>query len=189
MIMIDGVTERATALVRVVSRATPVPLGVRCGVFLTGLTSIVLAFPGWVLFSGPGPLLLLAPLLPTLLPKGRLPALTALLAIAGWLVGTTVPDARIGLGRLLGLAGSLYLLHSLAALAAVLPYDAVVPLDVVAQWLARALAVVLASAVLAVVVLSAVGRTGDGVVLAATVLGLGLAVAVAALLAWLWRRR
>jgi hypothetical protein len=186
--VLTDLTERARGVGRSALRATPVPLGVRCGVFLAGLVAVVLAYPAIVLFSRWGMLLLLVPLLPAAMPRGRAPTLLALLAVAGWLAATSAGAAPVALWRLLALAGSLYLLHSLAALAAVLPYDAVVPLEVAARWLGRALGVVLAAAVLAVAALGAVSRTGDRAVLAASLLGLGLAVAVAVLPVWLWRR-
>jgi hypothetical protein len=186
--MIVDVNERLRAVAVAAGRATPIPLGVRCAVFLAGLVGIVLAYPDWLLFSRIGALLLLAPLLPALLPRGRFPAVVALLVVAGWLVATAGGGAPVRLSRLLALAGALYALHSLAALAAVLPYDAVVPIEVISRWLGRSMAVVLASAVLAVAALLAAGGTGDRAVLAASLFGLALAVAVAALLAWLWRR-
>jgi hypothetical protein len=176
-------------VITVVTRATPVPLGVRCGVFMAGLVAIVVAYPGWVLFARPGVLLLLLPLLPAVRPRGPLPTLVALAAVVGWLVSTTVGDERVALSSLLVLTAALYLLHSLAALAAALPYDAVVAPEVVAGWLLRALAVLLASAVLAVLALAAAGRTGDRKALVAALLGLGVAAALPGLLAWLLRRR
>jgi hypothetical protein len=184
-----GLTERARGAVRVVARATPVPIGVRCGVFLAGLVAVVTAYPAEVLMVRPGVLLLFTPLLPALRPRGRLPTVMALIAVVGWLVSTTVGEEPVRLGRLLLLSAALYLIHSLSALAAVLPYDALVRPNVVARWLGRALAVLLASAVLAVVALAAAGRTGDRAVLAAALAGLGVAVALPALIAWLWRRR
>jgi hypothetical protein len=187
--MITDFAERARGVATVAARATPVPLGVRCGVFLAGLVAVVVAYPATILFTRYGMLLLLAPLLPAVLPRGRTPTVVAVLAVLGWLYATTVGDSRIELWRLLALAGSLYLLHSLAALAAVLPYDAVVPVEVVARWVGRALGVVLGSAVLGILALVAAGSSGDRAVLAASLLGLAVAMAVAALLAWLWRRR
>jgi hypothetical protein len=177
------------AVVRVAMRATPVPLGVRCGVFLAGLLAIAVAYPGWVMFSRPGFLLLLLPALPAVRPRGRFPTVVALAAVVGWLVATTAGAERVDLLSLLVLAGALYLLHSLAALAAVLPYDALVGPEVVARWVGRALAVVLGSAVLAILALAAAGRTGQGADLAAALFGLGVAAALPGLLAWLWRRR
>jgi hypothetical protein len=185
----DGLADRANSVVQVVGRATPVPLGVRCGVFLAGLLAITVAYPGWVLFNRPGVLLLLLPVLPAVRPRGRFPTLVALVAVVGWLVATTAGAERVDLLGLLVLAAALYLLHSLAALAAVLPYDALVQPQVVARWVGRALAVVLGSAVLAIIVLAAAGRTGQGAGLAAALLGLGVAAALPGLLAWLWRRR
>ena len=184
-----GLTDRASAVLLFLRRATPVPLGVRCGVLLAGLVAIVLAYPAWVLFARPGALLLLAPLLPALRPRGRLPTLVVLVAVVGWLVDTTVGGEAPALWRLLALGAALYLLHSLSALAAVLPYDAVVAPEVAALWLARALAVLLGSAVLSIVALYAAGRAGDGPALAAALVGLAVAAVVPGLLAWLWRRR
>lgn len=183
---LDG---RLRAVTRAALRATPVPLGVRCSIFLAGLVAVVVAYPGWLLFARPGVLLLLVPVLPAVWPRGRFPTVTVLTAIVGWLVATTAGGEPARLWRLLTLAAALYLVHTLAALAAVLPYDALVPLEVVGRWLVRALAVLLAAAVLAVLALGAAGRTGDGTALVAALVGLGLAVALPGLLAWLWRRR
>jgi hypothetical protein len=187
--VIADLTERARSAADAAQRATPVPLGVRCGVFLAGLVAIVLAYPPEILFSRFGSLLLVVPLLPAAFPRGRTPTLVVVLAILGWLYATTVADTSIALWRLLTLAWAMYLLHNLAALAAALPYDAVVPLEVVARWVGRTLGVLLGAAVLGILALSAAGSTGDQPVLAASLLGFAVAVAVAALLAWLWRRR
>jgi hypothetical protein len=90
--------------------------------------------------------------------------------------------------RLVTVAGLLYLAHSLAALAAGLPYDAVVAPEVLAGWLVRALLVVAASAMLALVVLVFGEVVRGGGYLAASLVGLVAATALAAVLAWLLRR-
>jgi hypothetical protein len=184
-----GLSDRASSTIKVMRRATPVPLGVRCGVFLAGLVAVVLAYPVWVLLARPGFLLLVLPVLPALRPRGRLPSVVVLAAVVGWLVTTTVGGEAPALWRLLVLSAALYLVHTLSALAAVLPYDAVVAPDVVARWVGRALAVLLGSAVLTVIALSAAGRTGDRTALAAALVGLAVAAGLPGLLAWLWRRR
>lgn len=182
--LMDRVRDAGNAL----SRVSPVPIAARFGVFLAGVVSIVAAYPGWLLLTRLGLLLLLTPLVPALLPRGRSATAVALLAVTGWLASTAATGGPVPLGRLLILAAGLYLLHSLAALAAVLPYDVVAPPGLVTRWLGRALSVVLGSSVLAVVTLMAAGRTGDRSLLAAALLGLCVAVAVCALLTWLWRR-
>jgi hypothetical protein len=86
------------------------------------------------------------------------------------------------------MATVLYLDHTLTALAAVLPYDAVVNLDVVGGWLARALAVVLVSAVLTVIALALSAELAGGAFLIATLVGLAGAVGATMLIARLLRR-
>jgi hypothetical protein len=88
----------------------------------------------------------------------------------------------------LALATLLYLGHTLTALAAVLPSDAVVNLDVVGTWLARALAVVLISAVLTVVALGLTAELAGGAFLLATLVGLAGAVGATMLISRLLRR-
>jgi hypothetical protein len=186
--VIADVADRLRGMTRVALRATPVPLGVRCAVFLTGLVAVVLAFPAEALFARGGWLLLAAPLVPAALPRGRMTTALAGLVIIGWLAATTVGGRPVELWRLLALSGALYLLHTLAALAAVLPYDAIVPVVVVVRWAGRALAVLLGSAVLAVAVLTVVEGTGSRPMLTAALLGLAVAVGVAGLMVYLWRR-
>lgn len=186
--MITSLAGRVREIGEAAGRVTPVPLIARGAVFLAGLVAIAVAYPGWVLVSRLGFLLLVAPLFPALLPRGRSTTVVVLLAVAGWLVSTAVDGGPVPLGRLLLLAGTLYLLHSLAALAAVLPYDVLATPEVITRWLGKALTVVVASAVLAVATLVMIGRTGDRTMLGAALLGLGIAVTVTAVLASLLRR-
>lgn len=186
--MNSGLVGRVRSIQTVISRATPTPLLVRCGVFLSALVALAVALP-WALTTG---WMLLVPLvvalLPAIAPRRGGVTLAVLVAVAGWLFTTTGYGERIVLWRLLTLAAALYLTHSLGALAALLPYDAVVGADVVARWALRALVVVLASAVLAVLLLAAAGWSGEGTFLIAALGGLAVAVAVAAILNWLLRR-
>jgi hypothetical protein len=129
------------------------------------------------------------PVVPAVAPRGRWPSLIALLTVLGWLLSTMGYGEPVRFWRLVTVAGLLYLAHSLAALAAGLPYDAVVAPEVLAGWLVRALLVVAASAMLALIVLVVgdVVRGGDH--LAASLVGLAAAITLAALLSWLLRRR
>ncbi len=186
--MIAALTDRVRRVRTVATRATLTPLLLRCGVFLCALAAFTVAYPAPVLASRVTGVLLLVAALPALWPRGWGATLVAVGAVGGWILDTTWYEQPVALWRLLALAGLLYLVHTLAALAAVLPYDAVVATEVVAHWLARAFAVVLGSAVLAVTVLALTGAAGGGAFLAASLLGLVVAVGVAGLLAWLPRR-
>ncbi|HEX5595856.1 MAG TPA: hypothetical protein VFX61_07545 [Micromonosporaceae bacterium] len=184
----SGLVERLRGIGTALSRFTALPLLVRGGVLLAALSAFLLAYPVEVLTSRAGGLLMFAATLPALRPRGAAPTLAVLLAVAGWLLSVGGYGRPVSLWRLLGLAGVLYLLHSLAALAAALPYDAVVAPEVVAGWVLRALGVVLASAVAAILLLNLAG-TGNDAQLMAALGGLAVAVGVAALLARLGRSR
>lgn len=187
--MISSMVERVRSIHRTVTRVTLGPLLVRCGVFLSALLALVLAYPVEVLTGrAAGPLLLVA-VLPALAPRRAWPTLAMLVAVAGWVLATSGYGEPIALWRLIGLAGCLYLTHSLAALAALLPSDVVVTGELIARWVLRALGVVLAAAVAAVLLLAVAGRVGDRALLGAALGGLAVAVLAAALLVWLARRR
>lgn len=188
--MIDAITHRVERVQTLLTRATLAPLLVRFGIFLSTLVGFAVAYPVEI-FVGRGlGVLVIVAALPALAPRGAAPAVTAVLTVGGWLLSTAGPYGEpIALWRLLAVTAFLYLTHSLAALAAVLPYNAVVAPEVLARWVLRAFGVVLASAVLAVLLLAGVGRVGERPFLAAALLGLAVAVGAAALLAWLFRRR
>jgi hypothetical protein len=187
--VIDALTTRVRNARTVVERATLVPLLVRLAVFGCLVAAVAAAFPADVLLTRFGlPLLLLA-VLPAVAPRGALPTMAIAAVVIGWVVVTSESGERIALWRLIALAGFLYLTHSLSALAAVLPYDGIVAPEVLARWVARAAVVVLAGAVLGVLLVSVAGIGGGETMLVAAVLGLAVAVAAAALLGWLVRRR
>ena len=185
----SGIVERLRVLRARLSRAGPLPVLVRCAIALLALVSFALAYPVGF-FAGRGlVLLLITAVLPAIAPRGSLPTLTVLVAVGGWLLSTTWYGEPVVLWRLLGLAGGLYLMHSLCALAAALPHDAVIAPEALAAWILRAVGVVLASALLAVVLLGLPALAGgDRLYPVAAFGGLALAVGATALLAWLVRR-
>jgi hypothetical protein len=168
-------------------RATPGPLLVRAGVFVTALGALLTAYPADLLASRVLLGLVLLAAVPMIAPRGRGATVVAIFAIAGWLVATMGYQEPITLPRLFSLTGLLYLTHSLAALAAALPLDAVVAPEVLARWVGRALLVVAASAVPALVVLI-VADAVRGAFLLASLVGLAFAVGITALLTYLLRR-
>jgi hypothetical protein len=173
----------------VVSRATAGPLLVRAGVFAAALAALVVAYPAEMragYFTG---VLVIQAALAAILPRSPWVTVALLVAVAGWVTSTIWYDEPVELWRLIALASFLYLTHSLAALVALLPYDAHIPAEVTVRWLSRALAVVLGSAVLTVLLLSAANRGGDRDLLVAALAGLCVALGATALLAWLWHRR
>ncbi|TDC01576.1 hypothetical protein E1091_02585 [Micromonospora fluostatini] len=185
----NAVTERVRALRHAVTRVSLLPLLVRVGIFLTTLAGFALAFPSEVLVGRAVGVLAIAALLPAVGPGRVWPTFTALVTVGGWLLAAAGYGRPAALWRLLAVAALLYLAHTLCALAALLPYDAVIDPQVLTGWLARAGAVVLASAVLGVLLVEAGAiRAGDGL-RAATVAGLLVAVGLTVLLRWLLRRR
>ncbi|MGN9906351.1 hypothetical protein ACTMTJ_02250 [Phytohabitans sp. LJ34] len=173
----------------VLSRATAGPLLVRAGVFAVALAALVVGYPAEMragYFTG---VLVILAGIAAILPRSPWVTVAILAAVSGWVVSTIWYEDPVELWRLIALASFLYLTHSLAALSALLPYDAHVPAEVTVRWLSRALAVVLGSAVLTVLLLSAANRGGDRDLLVAALAGLGVALGATALLAWLLRRR
>jgi hypothetical protein len=185
---VNAISERIRSIHTVVTRATPAPLLLRCAIFLSGLTMFVLAYPVPMLAGRGIVLLLVAAVLPAVAPGRVWPTLAALAAVAGWVAQTSYYDEPIALWRLLGLATFLYLTHSLCALAAQLPYDAAVAPELFTRWVAGALAVVLAAAVLAVLLIALAGRWGEGRFVLAALAGLAVAVLASFLLSSLLRR-
>ena len=186
--MLGAVTDRIARARTVANRATPVPLLIRCAIVLGGVLAVVIAYPAPVVASRYVLLPLIVVAVPAFLPRGRAATVAAVTVVGGWIVDTTWFNQPVVLWRVLAVATGLYLVHTLTALAAVLPYDAVVHPDVVTRWVGRALAVVLGSAVLTVVVLELAARTAGNAFLLASIVGLAAAVGVTALVARLLRR-
>ena len=170
------------------TRATVLPFLVRIAIAVCGLAAMSVAWPESILASQYFVPVAVVAIYPAFAPRGRGATLSAVAVVGGWLLDTTGFDARVALWRVLALATLLYLGHTLTALAAVLPYDAIVNLDVVGLWLARALAVVVVSAVLTVVALGLSSELAGDAFLVATLVGLVGAVGATMLLARLLRR-
>ena len=173
---------------RVAVRATLVPLLVRCGIALSLVLAMVVAWPVEIAGGRFLPLLIAVALYPAIAPRGRGATVVILVVVAGWIADTTWFEARVALWRVLSIGTLLYLGHTLSALAAVVPYDAVVNLDVVTTWLGRAAAVVLVSAVLTVIALGLGAELAGSAFVLATLVGLAGAVGATTLLARLLRR-
>jgi hypothetical protein len=184
----NAVLARIERARRALGRFTMIPFLIRLGIAVAGLLTMSVAWPPSLLASQFFLPIAVVAVYPAFVPRGRGATVAALVAVAGWLVDTAGYDARVALWRVLAIATLLYLGHSLTALAAVLPYDAVVNVDVVANWLARAFAVVLLSAVLTVGALGLTADLAGGAFLIATLVGLASAVGATLLIARLLRR-
>ncbi|MFI6779803.1 hypothetical protein [Micromonospora sp. NPDC050276] len=185
----NAVVERVRAVQYAVARVSVAPLLVRAAVFVIVFAGFVLAFPAEVLSGRTILFLAVAALLPAFGPRRIWATFTALVTVGGWLLATDGYGRPVALWRLLAIAALLYLGHTLCALAALLPYDAVVDPELITRWLVRSAAVLLGAAVLGVLLLQAAGTGGEVGHQWVTVLGLLVAVATAALLGWLLRRR
>ena len=187
--MIDSITNRFRAAQTAVARATLAPLLVRVGVFVAFFAATFFAFPASAFVGRTLAALVLVAALPAIAPRGATTTLAIVAIVVGWVIVTAEVVAGIELWRLIGVSATLYLGHSLAALAAVLPSDAVVAPEVLARWVARSVAVVLAAAVCGVLLVSVAGVGGDDTLTVAGLAGLAVAVAIAAVLGWLVKRR
>lgn len=182
------VVNRFRAARQLVTRITLMPLVVRAGIFLSALVGLLLAYPVEVLRDQSLVVPFVA-LLPAVGPRRIWPTLVVLLTAVGWVVAIDGYGRPVALWRLLAVAAALYLTHTLCALVAVLPYDAVVDPGVIVRWLLRAVAVLLATAVLGVLLVQLAGVGGEQGLSSVTMAGLVVAVTMAALLGWLLRRR
>ena len=186
--MLDGLTQRIERGRRALGRATLVPFLVRCGIALSMTLAMSVAWPTEITASRYMMILFVVAIYPALAPRGRGATIAVLVVVGGWILDTTWFSERVALWRVLILATMLYVGHTLTALAAVLPTDALVNLDVVTNWLARAAAVVLISAVLTVIALGLTSALAGGAFLIATLVGLAGAVCATMLLSRLLRR-
>lgn len=182
-------TAAINRLVTLVTRMTFAPMLVRALLFGCAMAAFVTAFSPEMLTAYMTGILVIQAGLAAALPRSPWVTIAVLIAVGGWGVSTIWYDEPIELWRLVGLATFLYLTHSLAALASALPYDAIVAPEVLFRWVSRSLAVVLGSAVLAVLILGGVDLAGDGQFLLAALAGLVVAVGASAFLSWLLRRR
>ncbi|QSB14128.1 hypothetical protein JQS43_21765 [Natronosporangium hydrolyticum] len=176
-------------VVTAAARISVTPLLLRAVIATAGFGALALAAPdlvwtlpvGWVLLAA-------VAIVPACLPSGVAPLLLVLVAAGGW-VASASPSATVGFAaQAAALAGLLYLVHTVSALVVALPFDAVVAPDAVVAWLLRAAAVIAASAGLVGLVLLGVPYLAEaaGVVaarhVAATVVGVALAVLLTYLL-------
>ncbi|HET6212541.1 MAG TPA: hypothetical protein VFE14_06680 [Micromonosporaceae bacterium] len=183
-----GLVSRVHRIRTMIARATAVPLLVRGTIFVAGVLATLVVYPLPVVLRSGGLVLLALALLPAIAPRSRLVTLFLGVTVVGWLATTTGYGEPVTLLRLFALAGSLYAVHSTAALAAYLPYDAIVSPGVLLRWFARAGLVIGATAVLTVYALVVAELLRGRATAIATVVGLGVAVGVAALLASQLRR-
>jgi hypothetical protein len=180
-------TSRINRLRDLVARATPGSMLVRLALWLCGVLAVVAALPlallgdpRYVLFA------LAVGLLPVLWPRTLIVSVVMFtIAVAVVLYG-----AHASVGHVVLVAGLLYLVHTGAALTAVLPYDTVVAPVVLVGWFVRALGVIAATAVVAVVLTLLISHVdvGPGSIIA-SIAGVVLMCAVVYLLSRFARGR
>lgn len=185
----DSVLSWIDNLIDGVRRTAPGPMLVRAGVFVTALAAQLVAWPAALVLNRTILVLVVLAVLPVLAPRSWLVSLVIFAGVLGWLASTTAYQEPLTYWRLVLLAGLLYLLHTLAALAAVLPYDAVISPGVLVGWVRRCGVVVLLTAGVAMFTLLLPSYLPGQRFLVASLVGLGLILAVAAYLAALVRRR
>lgn len=179
-----GVVDRLTAFQEATGRMTPGPLLVRGAVFAFAVCALLVALPGGLLTSPRAAAgLVLAGAAPAIFPRTRVTTIVLLGAVLGWLAATTYYAEAVTLPRLMMLSCLLYLLHTTAALAAVLPYDTVVAPGVLVRWLARTVVVLILTVGFAVAASVGARAAGGRPFLVASIVGLLLVAALAALLA------
>jgi hypothetical protein len=181
-----GLLSRVRSGVAVVRRTTP-------AVALLRLLVFVPLIAAWTLFVALSPLVLVVglglALAAALFPRQRAVGVALVTTAGTWLAMTTYFGVNVTLGQLLFLAAALYVAHSAAAFAAVLPHDTAVAPSALGRWALRTLSVVVVSLGLGVAGLFLAAWLPPQQSLAAPVLGSLLAIGLAALIAWLVRRR
>jgi hypothetical protein len=174
--------QRRDHAVYTLSRLSPGPVLVRLVVFASAAGALALVY-GPLSRGAVGTLLVAAVgLLPALLPRTGLTTLVVLACALGWMVTATTDGSPRDLVRLVVLAGLLYLAHTSAALAAVLPYDTVVSPGALGRWGLRAAVVLAMTVAFTGVCVVIAGRADGSTYLIASLAGLGVAVALGALL-------
>ncbi len=173
--------------VRELGRVTGAPLLVRGVVFLAAFTGLLLAAPSGMPSQALLGFFVLA-VYPALLPGGAAPLVVMLATVCLWLADTLLFLAQPSLGRLLGTAAALYLLHTGAALAAVLPYDAIVDNQVLLRWAGRAALVLAATGALTLLRVNVLPGLYITTPTVARVIGLAVVAGAVALLTRLGRR-
>jgi hypothetical protein len=174
---LDSVRTRA-------ARMTPGILLVRGAVLAFAAAALLVAFPAEMLRRPVAAVVLVVlSAAPALAPRTRITTAVILAAVVGWVAATTAYGEPVKLTRLVTLACLLYLVHTTTALAATLPYDTVVSPAVLVHWLARTVVVLVVTAGFAIAAVLGVRAAGGGAYLIASIAGLLLVAALAALLA------
>src|SRR3954452_77479 len=110
--MLDAISSRIDGGRRALGRATLVPFLVRCGIALSFVLAMSVAWPADIAASRYMLLLFLVAIYPAVAPRGRGATVVILVAVGGWLLDTTWYDQRVALWRVLSLATLLYAGHS-----------------------------------------------------------------------------
>ena len=165
-----------------VSRITPATLLVRGTTFVMTMIALVMAIPPFLFTPRLVLVSALAGLVVACAPGSRIVTVALILAALGWGAAWTGRLAEISPLELVAFGSVLFLTHSSASLATLIPYDAVVAPEVLVRWYVRALAIVAASALIALALLVAVSAMGDfSGAAAASLAGLAAAVALVVL--------
>lgn len=179
MSYLEGLRETAYS----VRRLGLAPLLFRLVVWVSGFVALLYASPSVLLASPPALAVLVGvALVPAVRPDSWLVAALSLLAVAGWLLRTTLLEEPMGWMAVLWLASALYVHHVAASLAAALPMSAVVTRGV---WLRPLLRLVVVLGLTAVLALAGSWLTGLSpapsvlVPVVGVLLALGLAVLLA----------
>lgn len=179
----EGVRETASSAVGSVRALGIAPLVFRLVVWVSGFVALASALPAVARLPLVYLVLAGVALVPAVVPGTWLVLVLELVAVAGWLVRTTLLSEPIGLVTLMSLAAGLYVHHVSASLSAGLPMSAVVTRSVWLRPLLRVVGVLVVTGVLAgvglwlsswVSVVSSVAVPVIGVLVA-----LGLAVVLA----------
>jgi hypothetical protein len=186
----SGVTSRIDRRIGLIRRTTQGPVMVRASAGVGAATALLVSLPSATV-QAPAVLglVVLCAVGVALFPRTRWTTVVALLAVIAWVYSTLLDGDQLALWRVVVLAAGLYLAHTGAALAAVLPHDAIVSPEVLTRWVLRTGAVLGVSLVMGLGALVVAERLRVVSTLFAPILGLAAVAALAAVLAWQWRRR
>jgi hypothetical protein len=183
MSYLEGIRETAVGAAGSVRALGIAPLLFRLVVWVAGFVALASALPAVARLPLVFVVLAAAALVPAVVPGTWLVLVLELVAVAGWLIRTTLLSEPIGFVALMSLAAGLYVHHVSASLAARLPISAVVTRAVWQRPLLRVVGVLVVTAGLALVGLWLSSWVSVVPSVAVPVIGVLVALGLAVLLA------